>query len=92
MELIGFKTRTCQLELTVSDTSGCFQNSSRKTFAEKRSKLDPDTLGNNRPVSDVFYLSTLIERAVADKLHAHLDGNNTEVKFLWAYRSNHNYY
>ena len=84
--------RTCQLELTVSYTSGCFQNSSRKTFAEKRSKFDPDTPENYRLFSNVSRLSTLIERAVADQLHAHLDGNNIEVKFLWAYRSDQNYY
>ena len=47
--------RTCQLELTVSYTSGCFQDSSRKTFAEKKknSKFAPDTPENYRLFSHV---------------------------------------
>ena len=43
--------------------------------------LDPEVLGNYRPVSNLPYLSKILERAVADQLQAHLDTKGLHVKF-----------
>ena len=52
----------------------------------KKPKLDPEVLGNYRPVSYLPYLSEILERAVADQLQAHLDTNGLHAKFQSAYR------
>ena len=51
--------------------------------------MDRDDLGNYRPVSNLPYLSKLLERAVADQLQTHLGQNNLHVKFQSAYRQGH---
>ena len=45
----------------------------------KKSNLDPEVL--YRPVSNLPYLSKILERAVADQLQTRLDANNFHVKF-----------
>ena len=55
----------------------------------KKPNLDPEVLGNYRPVSNLPYLSKILERAVADQLQAHLDTNGLHVKFQSAYRRGH---
>ena len=55
----------------------------------KKPNLDPEVLGNYRPVSNLPYLSRILERAVADQLQAHLDTNGLHVKFQSAYRRGH---
>jgi hypothetical protein len=55
----------------------------------KKSNLDPETLSNYRPVSNLSFLSKLLERAVADQLVSHLDTNGLQVKFQSAYRAAH---
>ena len=53
----------------------------------KKPNLDPEVLGNYRPVSNLPYLSKILERPVADQ--AHLDTNGLHVKFQSAYRRGH---
>ena len=53
----------------------------------KKPNLDPEVLGNYRPVSNLPYLSKILERAVADQVH--LDTNGLYVKFQSAYRRGH---
>ena len=55
----------------------------------KKANLDPEDLGHYRPVSNLPYLSKILERAVADQLQVHLDANNLHVKFQSAYRRGH---
>ena len=55
----------------------------------KKHNLDPEVLGNYRPVSNLPYLSKLLERAVADQLKTHLDVNSLYVKYQSAYRYGH---
>ena len=55
----------------------------------KKPNLDPEVLGNYRPVSNLPYLSKILETAVADQLQAHLDTNGLHVKFQSAYRRGH---
>ena len=54
----------------------------------KKDNLDKDTLKNYRPVSNLTFVSKLLEKVVAESLQNHLD------KYLWstmqfAYRSFH---
>ena len=51
--------------------------------------LDPEVLGNYRPVSNLPYLSKILERAVADQMQANLDTDGLHVKFQSAYRRGH---
>ena len=55
----------------------------------KKAHLDPEDLGHYRPVSNLPYLSKILERAVADQLQVHLNANNLHVKFQLAYRRGH---
>ena len=55
----------------------------------KKANLDLEDLSNYRPVSNLPYLSKILERAVADQLQVHLDANNLHVKFQSAYRRGH---
>ena len=55
----------------------------------KKPNLDPEVLGNYRPVSNLPYLSKILKRGVADQLQAHLDTNSLHVKFQSAYRHGH---
>ena len=69
-----------------------FQKNKKKAVVKpliKRSNLDPEVLSNYRPVSNLPYLSKILERAVADQLQTHLDVNNLHVKFQLAYRRVH---
>ena len=77
------------LSLLSVTVSGAFKKTVVKKNVLKKSSLGPDILGNYRPVSNVSYLSNLLERAVADQLLAHLDRNKVKVKFQSAYRSGH---
>jgi hypothetical protein len=55
----------------------------------KKQTLDPEVLGNYRPVSNLPFLSKVLERAVADQLLSHLKENALHAKFQSAYRSGH---
>ena len=55
----------------------------------KEDKLDPDILGNYRPVSNLPFLSKVIERAVMSQLQTYLDANNLENNIQSAYRRFH---
>jgi hypothetical protein len=52
----------------------------------KKANLDPDILKNYRPVSNLSYLSKLIERVVAVRLNSHFVLNKLLDKFQSAYR------
>ena len=60
-----------------------------KKEKKKKPDLDPEVLGNYRPVSNLPYLSKILERAVAGQLQAHLNTNGLHVKFQSAYRRGH---
>ena len=79
--------------VNLSLTSGTVPFAFKKAVVKpliKKPNLDPEVLGNYRPVSNLPYLSKILERAVADQLQAHLDTNSLHVKFQSAYRRGHN--
>jgi hypothetical protein len=55
----------------------------------KKSSLDPEVLGNFRPVSNLSFLSKLLERVVARQLIAYLEQRSLLVPVQSAYRANH---
>jgi hypothetical protein len=55
----------------------------------KKASLDPDEFGNYRPVSNLPFISKILERAVADQLTLHLTRNGLQEKFQSAYRAGH---
>jgi hypothetical protein len=55
----------------------------------KKSSLDKDILGNYRPVSNLCFVSKVIERVVASQLMEHLTKNNILDPFQSAYRKNY---
>ena len=78
--------------VNLSLTSGTVPTAFKKAVVKlliKRPNLDPEVLGNYRPVSNLPYFSKILERAVADQLQAHLDTNGLHVKFQSAYRRGH---
>jgi hypothetical protein len=55
----------------------------------KKSGLDEDTLKNYRPVSNLPFMSKLIEKAVFKRLSAHVSDNALYEPFQSAYRQRH---
>ena len=82
----------CFRKVNLSLTSGTVPIAFKKAVVKpliKKPNLDPEILDNYRPVSNLPYLSKILERAVADQLQAHLDTNGLHVKFQSAYRRGH---
>ncbi len=55
----------------------------------KKFNLDPDTLNNYRPISNLPYISKLVERVVAKQLTTYLAANSLFEPLQSAYQSNH---
>ncbi|WP_419610691.1 RNA-directed DNA polymerase, partial [Thiolapillus sp.] len=55
----------------------------------KKPSLDPNVLKHFRPVSNLPFVSKLIEKLVLDQLFRHLDHNNLWHTFQSAYRPKH---
>ena len=55
----------------------------------KKQNLDPGVCNNYRPVSNLPYVSKLLERSVAEQLSSHLNMNKLLDKFQSAYRAHH---
>lgn len=55
----------------------------------KKPNLEPNDVANYRPISNLCFLSKLLERAVLPQLLSHLRSNNLYPKFQSAYRSCH---
>ena len=55
----------------------------------KKQSLSPDEFKNFRPISNLSFLSKVIEKCVAKQLIAYLDANNLNVIYQSAYRKLH---
>jgi hypothetical protein len=55
----------------------------------KKTSLEPNVLGNYRPVSNLSFISKLLERIVLNQLNEHLSSNNLLSPLQSAYRPNH---
>ena len=80
------------LLVNLSLKSGEFCSSLKRAYVTpllKKADLDPDILKNFRPVSNLSFISKLIERIVAIQLTAHLKLDGLFEKFQSAYRPMH---
>ena len=78
--------------VNLSLSTGEFCSTLKKAFVTpllKKCDLDFDVFKNYRPVSNLSFVSKLIERIVAIQLLAHLTANNIMEKFQSAYRAFH---
>ena len=55
----------------------------------KKANLDPDDMKNYRPVSNLSYISKLIERVVVAQLQTHMKDNSLNPVYQSAYRKHH---
>ena len=55
----------------------------------KKANLNANILKNYRPVSNIAFVSKLVEKIVALRIHQHLDIHNLSDKFQSAYRKYH---
>ena len=55
----------------------------------KKPSLDPNNLKNFRPVSNLPFISKILEKVVLEQLKNHLGKNNLVEPFQSAYRENH---
>ena len=72
--------------------NGVMPNSLKKAIVRpilKKNGLDKDVLNNYRPVSNLTFLSKIIEKVVASRNTAHLSNQGFFPKFQSAYRSRH---
>ena len=71
-----------------SKYSSKFQRSSCKTTTEKTS-LPKNELNNYRPVSNLSFISKILEKIVANRLQAHIKNNHLCNPLQSAYRKHH---
>jgi hypothetical protein len=78
--------------INLSLSSGAFPPKMKHALVTpllKKPSLDPEELSNYRPVSNLSYISKLIERVVAAQIHEHFSANSILSVHQSAYRLNH---
>ena len=60
-----------------------------KSALLKKSTLDPEVLANYRPISNLLFLSKVLEKVIAAQLQSHLKPNNLFEKFQSGFRPCH---
>ena len=78
--------------INASLASGCVPNSFKTALITpiiKNLKNDPNDLKNYRPISNLPFLSKVLEKVVAHELHHHLQSNDLYAKMQSAYRKHH---
>ena len=55
----------------------------------KKPSLDPEVLANYRPISNLPFLSKVLEKVVAAQIHDHLQTNNMFEKFQSGFHPGH---
>ena len=53
---------------------------------EKKPSLNKDSMKNYRPVSNLSFLSKVLEKVVGNQLNSHINGSNTSSQYQSAYR------
>ena len=64
------------------------QECSAHSTTEKKS-LDQDIFNNFRPISNLVYISKLIEKVIAPRLHSHMTNNDLYEELQSSYRNFH---
>jgi hypothetical protein len=87
-ELLPTILKIINLSLTSGNVPDLFKTANVIPLLKKTS-LDQNVLGNYRPVSNLPFLSKVLERVVAKQLNDHLVRNNLLEPFQSAYRELH---
>jgi len=87
-ELSPVVTDILNESLSTGTVPPCFKHA-LVTPLLKKTNLDPDQLKNYRPVSNLPFLSKVLERAVLDQLNAHFAQHDLLEPFQSAYRKCH---
>ena len=87
-ELLPIITNVSNASLVTSVVPAVFKCAIVKPVL-KKSTLDSDALHNYGPVSNLSFVSKLVERVVEKQLNAHLDDNALRDPFQSAYRAGH---
>jgi hypothetical protein len=86
--LLPVLTSVANLSLSTACVPKCLKEATITPLLKKPS-LDPEEMKNYRPVSNLTYLSKLIERVVAKRIQDHCASNNIINRFQSAYKSYH---
>ena len=80
---------SCQQLRLAQGTCPNFFKQAHVTPILKKSSLDKEVFKNYRPVSNLNFISKILERVVAAQLQTHLDEAGLMTAFLSAYRKHH---
>ena len=81
-------TKLINLSLTSGIVPSCFKHALVKPLLKKPS-LDPEDLKNFRPVSNLPFLSKVLEKVVAKQLSSYMTDNNLHEVMQSAYKARH---
>ena len=87
-ELLPFLTRMCNMSLQ----EGCLPTTQRQAIVTpriKKPRTDASEVKNYRPISNLTFLSKVIERLVCKQLVTYLEANNLLPRYQSAYRRHH---
>jgi len=90
--LTEFNIDFCIVLFNTSLSTGCFLTKFKYAVVTpllKKGSRDDSQLKNYRPVSNLPFLSKLLEKVVQNQLQHHLISNDTMPKFQSAYRQFH---
>ena len=74
--------------LALGKVPACFKKALVKPLI-KKSTLDPEELKNYRPISNLPFLSKVLEKVVAKQLNEYMSANNLHEKMQSAYKKGH---
>ena len=86
--LLSTITRIVNLSLETSIFPSQFKSAVVKPLL-KKATLDSENLKNYRPVSNLPFVSKIIEKIVASRLNEYMDKHNLSVKYQSAYKKFH---
>ena len=86
--LLPLITKIVNMSLTTGTFPECYKDAIIRPLL-KKSNMDPENMNNYRPVSNLHFLSKIIEKVVASRLEQHISNNNLHDPFQSAYRASH---
>ena len=86
--LLPLITTIVNKSLSNAEVPSCFKQAIVRPLLKKNG-LDPDELKNYRPVSNLSFISKVLEKVVAKRLEDHLAANNLHDHLQSAYRERH---
>ena len=87
-ELLPLLTKIINLSLDSAYVPKAFKSSRIRPLL-KKAGLDQNTMKNYRPVSNLPFISKVLEKVVDKRIEQHLDSNNLHEKHQSAYRKFH---